>query len=859
MSRKIALFILAIMFILSPLSAEQAVSAETDSVSQTQLEGDWWYGRSIEDFTYTGLQNVQARTVNSLLRSFINQTFTPEIENEINNILYSQNWLEYIESFDTILNPATGGITININLHEITMVSDITFEGNTELRARVLVEQQGIQEGDFFSPGILRANAATLEDYYHSRGYADAEVSAHSEIHEASNTVTVVYTVSEGQQYKISSINFIGNNAFTAKELKKEMKSKERSFFRSGNFVRTTMDQDMALLLAYYNDNGYIDAVIEGYEIVDVTQPDDKYHMIDVNITLTEGSQWILGTITFEGNSVFSDEDIQNEIYLKSGIVNNQSDVMAQIQAIASLYYNDGYIQTNITPQIIKDEESHTVSYHLVITESGQSVIERIVITGLTKTKPYVIERELELKVGDVFSQAALQSSGQNILNTGIVTDISTGLYQGETENGVILEIAVEEGNQMQLQFGATFGGTVDGFPVSGFLQWSDTNLFGTGRDFTIMTNLSPDTQAVSMSLSDTWVGNKRWSNGISLSVERSQKKSEPLRGTGSSYGEIRDDMSYPLGSLTYDEYHEALEHGIDPTTDYMDYTFYTISTGYTTGYTFTFDPGNLTLSAGLSIGLSHAFYETSSYQPLEKIIARYNEKWQFSNKLSLSITWDGRDLISDTTKGYLLSLSYTYAGGILGGLSDYNRLSFQAAGYVPLFTYVNDENESRSLVLSGTSTVSVMLPQYWNNKYEHGWDWYSPFEGTTRYEMLYLDGMNIGRGFSVIFDRSFLWHNQIELSYPIVRNILNAEVYVSADGAIHDLEDLDEFNSLDWYFSAGFGIKLRIPGFPLGLYWVKTADWLHDTRSGVRNDFKFNDGSIFGGQIVLAITTSIY
>ncbi len=860
MSRKIALFILAIMFILSPLAADEASSAETASVSQTQLEGEWWYGRPIEDFTYTGLQNVQARTVNSLLRSFINQTFTPEVENEINNILYSQNWLEYIESFDTILNPATGGITININLHEITMVSDITFEGNTELRARVLVEQQGIQEGDFFSPGILRANAATLEDYYHSRGYADAKVSAHSEIHEASNTVTVVYTVSEGQQYKISSINFIGNNAFTAKELKKEMKSKERSFFRSGNFVRNTMDQDMALLLAYYNDNGYIDAVIEGYEIVDVTQPDDKYHMIDVNITLTEGSQWMLGTITFEGNSVFSDEDIQNEIYLKSGIVNNQSDVMAQIQAIASLYYNDGYIQTNITPQIIKDEESHTVSYHLVITESGQSVIERIVITGLTKTKPYVIERELELKVGDVFSQAALQSSGQNILNTGIVTDISTGLYQGETENGVILEIAVEEGNQMQLQFGATFGGTVDGFPVSGFLQWSDTNLFGTGRDFTIMTNLSPDTQAVSMSLSDTWVGNKRWSNGISLSLERSVKDDILQRGTGSPYydGWDSESLTYPLGFTSNQAWSDADRH-TGSSINRMDYTFYTISLGYSTGYTFTFDPGNLTLSAGLSIGLSHAFYD-DYYDPYELIIKRYHEKWQFSNKLSLSITWDGRDLISDTTKGYLFALNYTYAGGVLGGLSNYNRLSFQAAGYVPLFTYVNDENESRSLVLSGTSTVSFMFPQFWNNTYEKGWDLYSPFKGATRYEMLYLDGMNIGRGFPVnnqTTGLSFLWHNQVELSYPIVRNILNAEVYASVDGVIHSLEDLDGFSSLDWYFSTGFGIKLRIPGFPLGLYWVKTAEWVYD--DGVRGDFHFNRGSVFGGQIVLAITTSIY
>ena len=829
MVKKIAYLALAILFAFVPLYAADGQSEE--------LTGTWWYDRNIASFTYQGLQNVSARTINGLLRDFIGQPFTSEVEGEINNIMYSQPWLEYIESYE--MSPAEDGSSININMviHEIPMIDEIVFEGNEDIRSRVLEGEQNLKEGDFHSPGLLRANAALVEDYYRSRGYADASVDVYSEIDETDNTVKIVYTVEEGQQYKIANINFSGNNSYPAKDLKKEMTLKERSFFRSGNYVASTLQTDLQSLILFYNDNGYVDAQIISYEVVDSPETHERYHMVDINIEISEGEQWLIGKFSFEGNSVISTEELENAVYLREGAVNNYSEVMAQIQALASLYYNEGYIQTQINPQLTQNEDTHTIDYHLVIQESGQSIVEKIVITGLTKTKPYVLERELELHVGDVFSQEALQASGRNILNTGIITDISTGLYQGETENGVILEIAVEEGNQMQLQFGATFGGNVGGFPVSGFLQWSDRNLFGTGRDFAITTNLSPDNQQISLSLSDDWVGNARWSNGVSLGFERSVVDNVLQRGSNSDYFNGRD------------------EEGTNPSDDRMNYDFYTISLGYSTGYTFTFRPGNLTLSGGVSVGLSHAVYD-DNYDPYELLIKKYHDKWQFSNKLNLSLTWDGRDLIENTTKGYVLSLGYTYAGGILGGLSNYNRINASASGYVPLFTYTNEEGESRSLVLSGTTSVSVMLPQYWNSREEHGWDWYDSKLGTTRYERIYLDGMNTARGFSPVLDLGFLWHNQVELSYPLVRNVLNIEGFVSADGTTlegGEISDLHGISDLQWYFAGGFGIKLRIPGFPLGLYWVKNAT-LNEA-----NGFDFVDGSIFGGSIVLAITTSIY
>jgi outer membrane protein insertion porin family len=288
-----------------------------------------------------------------------------------------------------------------------------------------------------------------------------------------------------------------------------------------------------------------------------------------------------------------------------------------------------------------------------------------------------------------------------------------------------------------------------------------------------------------------------------------------------------------------------------------MTYTYYRISLGYNTGYTFMFQPGSLNVGGGIAVGLNYAQYDDNVYDPYERLIWLYHDTWQFSNRLSLSFAWDGRDLIENTSRGYYLSQAFTYAGGILGGLSNYIRTSSSASGYLTLFTFDLNEKQA-NVVLGVTTSLSAMLPQY-SKHYDTGvWDWYDAKEGATRYEMLYIDGMNTGRGFQVIFDQAYLWDNQVSISWPLAQNVLSAELYASATGVSPDLNTI-KATDLAWYFSMGAGVKLKVPGFPLGLYLVKNATYIDDA-------FSWEGGNIFKGtsadsglSLVLAITTTLY
>ena len=823
-------------------------------------DGDWYEGKKITRIDILGLQNVKASTVDSIVKDYVGQNFSDELYSELDTTLYSQSWMNYmlVDALEDETDP--DGVVLSIEIYENPMISSVEFEGNSKVSKSSLQSSQNLTKGSYYSSNNISANAALIKEHYLSKGYNDATVEGTVTENTDSNTVDVKFVINEGKQYKVRAILFEGNSALTSKELKNQLSTKEKSFFNSGNFVESTLTADESTVLNYYATKGYPDAQITEVrkEVIEEETTDSTIYL-NITFVLEEGELWTIDSITVTGNTVFSDEEINELITISSGDIYNSEKIETIYSNIALKYYDNGYVYSSITPSI-DEEEGNRVAITFAIVEGEQTVIEEIRINGLVKTKPYVLEREMDIKVGDVFSRSAFVQSQQNMYNTSLLKNITANIYPGTTENGVICEFTVEEANTMELQFGATFGANeVDGFPVSGFLSLSNSNLGGTGRALTLSTELSPTTQSLSLSLSDSWVGDVRWSNAVSISVARNVRSSTLQRGIGSAYYDGRDDdeVTYPLG---YNSAYEWYKSGqtTPSSSNLMKYDNYSFTVGYSSGYSWVFSAGTLSATGGVSVGLNRAIYDPVKYDPYEYLIKKYQEKWQFSNKLSATLSWDARNYVSTIPHGYVATLNYTYAGGILGGLSNYNKLSLNLSMYTGIWRFYNKEKDTaKNLILGFTSEVDFMLPQYWN-KDNGGWKWHDAKDGATKYEMLYIDGMNIGRGFSVQTDKAFLWNNQVDLTFPLAEDVISLEGFVSATAVTTKLEKLS-FSSLDWYMAAGFGIKMEIPGFPLGLYLVKNATILSGESFKWIKGPLFSNGDKGGLSLVLAITTSIY
>ena len=496
---------------------------------------DWYYNMEISEFSFSGLKNVSESEINNALYVYRYKPFTDELFAELQSKLYEIDGIDFFTA-DAERNEA-GNLRITFEFYEIPMISKITYEGNSAVKTRELREAvQSISVGSFIDPGkkaLFETAREQIVNLYSSKGFLTVPVEYEIIENPEDSTYVVNFSITEGQQTRIVRFEFTGNEHFDYSSLKKEVKSKVKSLFNNGYLDENKLRSDMANIVAYYQRNGYIDVIVSEPQIDYVESSNEKYREAVVTFNIIEGQQWFYGGMEVDGNTIFTDAEIRKVQSMKEGSVLNLESVQNEYSKIADLYYNEGYISNGMDVYNIRDDTNMTVKFYLDITEGPQAVVEQILISGLGKTKDYVMRRELEIKPGDIFSKQKLITSAQNLYNTGLLANLDYDLMYGQEENGVILEFKLEEGNSKDIQFGATFGGTLNSFPVSGFMQWTDHNLGGRGQELGLNLSLSPDTQSVNISFGDKWFRDYRWSNTFSFGFSHSRYADELQLGTG--------------------------------------------------------------------------------------------------------------------------------------------------------------------------------------------------------------------------------------------------------------------------------------------------------------------------------------
>ncbi len=837
--------------------ADYATSRSGDGIEVTFSiqEYQWYINKPIRGFSYKGLINVSQEKIEDITYPYIGKVFTQEVYREVENALNELGNFSLFEGEAKRGGANNNDLYIEFTFTELPVVRSINFSGNNGIKAKTLLDRIAITQKEFISINQINNDREALKGIYLERGYADIKVDSSYTIEEGTNLLDLYFTIQEERQVKVSEILFEGNERLSSRVLQKELTTKVQSLFNSGNYQASNISLDIQALQVTYQKNGYVDVKILEVKQDEISEEGANQKKIRLTFVVEEGEQWLFGGISVEGNTIYDDETIASLLTLKEGSVLDISKVQVEIGKIADLYWNEGYVENTIDLQDKRNLEEKKISYTVYITERAQAIVEEVIVRGMTKTRPYVLERELILKAGDIFSKDKYVRSAQNLFNTGLLTDVVPSLSYGTQENSLVVTYDVTEGNQMNIGFGATFGGNVEGFPVSGFLSWSDSNLAGTGRNLEISTELSPDSQAVNVAFRDSWVKDKRWGNSIMLSFNRNSYRNGRVLGDGSPTTELRGNEAYPYPYTSYEEW--LNDYSPTPDQEYlMPYDAYKISLGFTTGYTFMFKPGRLSLSIGPTLTLNRAIYDRDTFTPYDFLIEKYGDAWQFSNRIGISLTWDGRDYIQAPTKGYVLSQNLTYAGGVLGGLSNYMRSSTSASAFLKVFEIPGEKPTPG--VVSFNTAVSFMFNQYYSKSGNLTGEWIKGISAS-KFEYLYIDGMTMARGITPKFYYEFLWDSSIEFSIQIAENVLWGDVFVSATGASTDLASLGT-DPLNWYFAIGAGIHLKIPGFPLGLYLVKNA---HIERGG---EFIWEEGPIFktsrdnsGLKLVLAITTSLY
>ncbi len=379
-----------------------------------------------------------------------------------------------------------------------------------------------------------KVNSITaIKNFFIKKGYLDVRVDAIEKPEEnLKNAILLEFAIDREERIKVEEIVITGNEATSAKKLRKQMKNtKSRSrFLASSKFIKDDYEEDKKSIIDYYNTIGYRDA-----RITEDTLWRDEDGKLYLGMTIEEGRRYYFRDITWKGNSIYEGDILKERLGINSGDVYNQELLDQRLsfsldgRDVSSLYMDNGYLFFRVDP-IEVAIENDSIDLEMRIFEGPQANIDRVMIAGNDRTHEHVIRRELRTKPGAKFSRQELIRSQRQIINLGYFNPETIGMNTPVNPNRgtVDIEYQVEEKSSDQLELSAGYqpsnafyrGGLIGTLGVT-FNNFSLRNLRnrsawkplpqGDGQKVSLRAQTNGQYyQSYNFSFTDPWLGGKK-------------------------------------------------------------------------------------------------------------------------------------------------------------------------------------------------------------------------------------------------------------------------------------------------------------------------------------------------------------
>ncbi len=749
-----------------------------------QDDSEWYWDQPISKIDFEGLKNVKKSELTGITSSFIDQKFTVDTYTEIVDRLYALELFDDITPYAKHASNSNNTVLLVFSVEERPVISSITFTGNKKIRNGELREQIKLKSSDIYIESKVLLDERIIRNYYLQKGYTTSNVS-HT-VKKTDDGVEVEFNITEGSSTVIKEIRFSGNTIVSERTLKNKLESKEIGLFKDGAYQPSTLELDKQKIISYYRERGYADVNILDTDIQSELNEDKQRNEITITFVIQEGAQYTYAGLRLSGNEVFSEKELVKQQKLRVGAVYNETKFQEDLSAIVSVYYENGYMSNEFYPTPVKDTDRHEISYDLVIREHVRSHIENIIIKGNSKTKEYVIRREIPIQSGDIYSRDKIVNGLRNLMNLRYFSNVVPEPKSGSEENLVDLVWTVEEQSTSSLNFGMTFSGVTepDTLPISLFFKVENSNLFGEGKTISTSLNLSNTEQSLDFTYSQGWIGNLPISFSQTLSLSRTNATTL---------------VNFFDPNLNLNQHYY-----------YMNYRGYSVSLTSGIGHRWTPDYAILSVGTGISNSLMNNIYSESLYVPVDTGVSMYANRIGLVNSIYGSFSVDNRDISYDPTKGWFASERLTWYG-LLPNIERefFLRSDTKLEGYLKLLDIPVSDNWSFKAVLACYTGIHCLFPTE---------------TGISESNKLYIDGMFNGRGWTEAYRSTkgqFMLSNRIELRMPVIPGIIGIDGFFDAAALKDTVADVQSLGIEDFYFSYGPGLRFLVPQFPLHLLFA--------------------------------------
>lgn len=328
-----------------------------------------------------------------------------------------------------------------------------------------------------------------ISDEYKKLGYDRVSIESYSFEGDSENKKKhVLFEINEGHQVQIENLQFDGQIHYNEADLETLFWNGTTGLTSRHYYIEKDLTKFAELLIEKMKSDGFLSA-----KLVSVNKQDSKHsNKVNVLITVYEGEQSRWDSIDFKGLSVFSADEVKSMLGVKEGEPLNLFKLNEGFDALKLAYRSRGYYESIIVNENSNDivtysQENRKAKLSIEFSEGTQSVVKKILIEGLSKTKVNVVERELLIKEGDVLEEAKWAESEARLRKLGIFSNVTIqAFWDPEGTGKKILRVKCEEGSPGLMAGGL---GLRNDLGARAFGQFSYSNLFGKNHTLSLTTN----------------------------------------------------------------------------------------------------------------------------------------------------------------------------------------------------------------------------------------------------------------------------------------------------------------------------------------------------------------------------------
>ena len=306
----------------------------------------------------------------------------------------------------------------------------ITTEGakvsKSELKKLVPVYQENSVDDDLLNEG--RRN---LRDYLEIKGYFDVKVDVQRHPTQAEDHLNILYVIDPGERHKLAAVKVEGNRYFNAETITERMAIQPASFLlKNGRFSQRLLTQDLASVKYLYQSNGFLGVKVDS----DLQQNyEGKQDQIAVVIKIDEGPQTLVSSLQIVGNHSYPSARLERLISSLPNQPYSDANVSGDRDNVVLFYFNHGFpnvqFEAAATPAPNHPQRMNVV---YTITEGQQVFVDRVIVSGLDFTRPYVVKRQMRIEDGDPLAQNRMVDSQRRLYNLGLFNQVDMAVQNPE-------------------------------------------------------------------------------------------------------------------------------------------------------------------------------------------------------------------------------------------------------------------------------------------------------------------------------------------------------------------------------------------------------------------------------------------